>query len=267
MTPARFVIPALVVALAPAPAAATYTVLAVDADSGRMAVASATCLPQAAFRGMGAAGLHDVQAVVVPGSGVAVAQAEVDPTGAIRTSLQRALEAGTAPEQALRDLASAPGIARRQLALLDRRGRAATFSGPDTIAAVAAVSGQVRGTTLYYLILGNLLASDAVVTAAAGAFEAGRGDLVDRVLAAMDAAETAGGDRRCSCEAPSPPAPGRCTVRHALVAYLLTSGGTADDGGPAASLFLEVTDEDRRTGEDPSPVRALVRRFDVLRAR
>ena len=70
----------LIVVMLPAPALATWSIVAVDQSTRRLVIASATCVPQAAFAGFPAKGLMDVQAIVVPGKGVAAAQAGVDRT-------------------------------------------------------------------------------------------------------------------------------------------------------------------------------------------
>src|SRR5687767_15805493 len=62
------------------PAFATWSVIAVDQKTREVVIASATCVPQAAFASFPAKGLMDVQAIVVPGKGVAAAQAGVDRT-------------------------------------------------------------------------------------------------------------------------------------------------------------------------------------------
>jgi hypothetical protein len=62
------------------PAFATWSVIAVDQKTREVVIASATCVPQSAFAGFPAKGLMDVQAIVVPGKGVAAAQAGVDRT-------------------------------------------------------------------------------------------------------------------------------------------------------------------------------------------
>jgi len=69
---------AVILALTPQ-AFATWSILAVDTASGQMVVASATCLQQSVFPRLGARDLRDIQAVVVPGKGIAACQAESTP--------------------------------------------------------------------------------------------------------------------------------------------------------------------------------------------
>ncbi len=50
---------------------ATWSVIALDRATGQVSIASATCVAQGRFAGFPADGLMDIQAVVVPGIGVA----------------------------------------------------------------------------------------------------------------------------------------------------------------------------------------------------
>jgi hypothetical protein len=59
-------------------ASATWSVVALDRTSGVVAIASATCVSQDRFERFPAKGLMDIQAIVVPGKGIAAAQAGVD---------------------------------------------------------------------------------------------------------------------------------------------------------------------------------------------
>ena len=70
----RILLFALLLAAMPSSAFATWSVIAVDRSTGRVVIASATCVnDDDAF-------LKNVQAVVVPGKGVAACQAGVDGT-------------------------------------------------------------------------------------------------------------------------------------------------------------------------------------------
>ena len=111
---------------------------------------------------------------------------------------------------------------------------------------------------------------EAVVLKAVEAFVAAMGTLADRVMAAMEAADAAGGDSRCSCDrGPKVDAP--CTAKTAHVAYILeaaktdTNGESYNDG--KYSLFIRVTDQDITPQEDANPVRTLRMRYDRARKR
>src|SRR5689334_8464574 len=96
------------------PASATWSVIAVDRSTGTVVIASATCVPQAGFAGFKAKGLRDIQAIVVPGKGVAAAQADVDATRANQRFIFAELQKGTSPDKIIEALKSDPRIEDRQ---------------------------------------------------------------------------------------------------------------------------------------------------------
>jgi uncharacterized Ntn-hydrolase superfamily protein len=256
--------------LTAAPASATWSVIAVDRASATVVIASATCVTQAAFTRFPAKDLRDIQAIVVPGVGVAAAQAAVDNTRANQKLIFSELQKGTPPEQILALLRQDPQIARRQFGIVDLQGRTAGFSGEGNGAVSLDRQGTVEGTGIFYSIQGNILRSEAVVLKAVEAFVAAKGSLTDRVMAAMEAADAAGGDSRCSCDrGPKVDAP--CTAKTAHVAYILealkndTNGGSYNDG--TYSLYISVTDQDITPQEDANPVKTLRLRYDRARKR
>lgn len=257
--------------LVPVGLSATWSIVAVDRETGRMVIASATCVGQRAIRSFPAEGLWDVQAIVVPGRGIAAAQALVDRTRENQMRIRRELEAGTDPDAILAALSEDPAFDARQFGIVDLQGRSAGFSGARNGVASLAVQGAVRGTGIHVSIQGNLLASDAVVLDAMAAFLAADGTLEDRVMAAMEAADRAGGDARCICTTPPvPEAP--CAWRTAHVAYLLVAepGDAVEPDTHSRgdwSLFLHVTDEDITPEENANPVVTLRMRYDALMAR
>jgi uncharacterized Ntn-hydrolase superfamily protein len=268
----RRVIPVLVAVVTlgvPAAASATWSVIAVDTRTGRVVIASATCVSQEALRGFPSRGLMDIQAIVVPGVGVAAAQAGVDRSRDNQRLIHRELQAGTSPERIIQLLREDPDIERRQFAIVDARGRAAGFSGAENLEASLAVQGEIAGEGIVFSIQGNILASDDVVHRAVEAMQDAGGSLTDRVMAAMEAADAAGGDRRCTCETePVPDAP--CNGRTSHVAYLVAAepddlpGESFNDG--EWSLFIDVTDENIQPHENANPVITLRQRYDAWRA-
>ena len=272
MRPMRFagLLALLTLVLLPAAASATWSVIAVDARTGRVVVASATCVAQARLLNFPAKGLMDIQAIVVPGVGVAAAQAGVDRTRSNQTLIYEQMKAGTEPLEILKMLYADENIANRQFGILDLQGRFVGFSGTGNSAASLSVQGRVRGTDIYYSIQGNILASDMVVHNAAMALEAEDGDVLDKVMAAMEAADDAGGDRRCTCETePVPDA--ACDSRNAHVAYILAAdrndpeGQSFNDGD--YFMFLDVTDQNIQSNENGNPVITLRMRYDAWKAR
>jgi uncharacterized Ntn-hydrolase superfamily protein len=260
---------AAVMLFAPTAAYATWSVVAVDKATGRVVIASATCVAQANLERFPAKGLMDVQAIIAPGFGVAAAQAGVDRTRENQRLIHAELMKGTHPSAILQLLMADPAIQGRQFGIVDLEGRFAGFSGARNGAASLSVQGQVPGTEIYYSIQGNILASYAVVQNAVRALETTTGTITDRVMAAMEAADAAGGDRRCTCEtAPVPKAP--CRTRTAHVAYLLAAdssdkqGASFNDG--TYSLYINVTDQDIQPDENANPVVTLRQRYDAWKA-
>lgn len=260
---------ALALLCGPQLAEATWSVIAVDQRTGRVVIASATCVSQERLRGFPANGLMDIQAIVVPGVGVAAAQAGVDRTRANQRLIHRELRRGTDPERILELLREDPDIERRQFAIVDIQGRCAGFSGSENGEASLDVQGRVPDTDIYFSIQGNILASDQVVHDAVEAFLATDGELEDRAMAAMEAADAAGGDRRCTCATePVPEAP--CNGRTSQVAYLLVAepddaeGESFNDGD--WSVFIDVTDENILPHENANPVITLRMRYDAWRS-
>ena len=88
-----------------------------------------------------------------------------------------------------RALSERPHPAFRQLAVVDREGRSAHFTGERILGVHAVASGPG------YVAAGNLLASQAVPKAMADAFAAGAVDhLAERLLKALEAGLAAGGE-------------------------------------------------------------------------
>ncbi len=78
----------------------------------------------------------------------------------------------------------------RQVGVVDAQGEAATFSGTKCNAWAGGKTGK------HYACQGNLLTGPEVVEEMAKAFEASKGPLAWRLMAAMEAGEKAGGDKR-----------------------------------------------------------------------
>jgi uncharacterized Ntn-hydrolase superfamily protein len=78
----------------------------------------------------------------------------------------------------------------RQLGFVDTQGRTAAHTGDRCIA----YAGHHMGDG--YTVQSNMMGNDKVVGAMAAAYEAARGDLAERMMAALDAAQAVGGDIR-----------------------------------------------------------------------
>ncbi len=260
---------ATVLMLIPSPAEATWSIIAVDARTGLVVIASATCVSAEGLRSRG--GLMSIQAVIVPGVGVAAAQAGVDGTRANQMLIFEQLRAGTDPDEILRMLSTDENFQRRQFGFVDLQGRMAGFSGEGNGFAALAVQSEVRGTGIYFAVQGNILESDDVVLDAVTAFMAEEGTVVDRVMAGMEAADRAGGDSRCSCRTdPVPDTEASCRHRTAHVAYVAAAKGEDPTGEGHSdgtySLFIDVDDENTTREESANPVETLRMRYDTWKA-
>src|SRR5262249_2157480 len=78
----------------------------------------------------------------------------------------------------------------RQVAIVDARGNVAAHTGTATIAYAGDHQGQG------YSVQANIMANAKVWPAMARAYEAAQGPLAERLLSALDAAQSAGGDVR-----------------------------------------------------------------------
>ena len=74
--------------------------------------------------------------------------------------------------------------------MVDAAGNAATYTGAECMAWAGGLTGPG------FACQGNILAGPAVVSEMAAAYQAARGSLADRLVAALAAGQAAGGDRR-----------------------------------------------------------------------
>jgi uncharacterized Ntn-hydrolase superfamily protein len=101
------------------------------------------------------------------------------------------LEEGKSAEETLKAMLDAdPGKESRQLAIVDAKGNIAAFTGKSCFAWAGSKSGK------NYSCQGNILAGEDVITKMAEAFESAKGSLAWRMMAALEAADKAGGDKR-----------------------------------------------------------------------
>jgi uncharacterized Ntn-hydrolase superfamily protein len=101
------------------------------------------------------------------------------------------MAAGLSAAQALERLIAADeGRARRQVGLVDAAGNPATFTGDECHDWAGGLTGG------HYAAQGNILVSAATVEAMARSFEQATGELADRLVTALAAGQSAGGDRR-----------------------------------------------------------------------
>jgi uncharacterized Ntn-hydrolase superfamily protein len=124
-----------------------------------------------------------------PGVGAVATQSFTEPSyGVLGLTL---MKAGKSAPEALKALLSAdPDREVRQVAIVDASGRAAAHTGTKCIQAAGHEVGEG------FTVEANLMDQATVWPAMARAFRAAKGDLADRMLAALRAAQAEGGDIR-----------------------------------------------------------------------
>jgi uncharacterized Ntn-hydrolase superfamily protein len=170
------------------------------------------------------------------GVGVVATQSFADPAyGPLGLELMRA---GKTARQALAGiLASDPGREVRQVAMLDAYGTVAVHTGKKCIHAAGHVEGE------QFTVQANLMMNDKVWPSMAKAYRETKGDLADRMLAALDAAQEVGGDIRGKQSA----------------AILIVSAKSS--GKPWSDRIMDLRVEDH-----PEPLKELRRLVNVHRA-
>jgi uncharacterized Ntn-hydrolase superfamily protein len=158
---------------------ATYSIAACDLDAGQWGVAT-----QSKFLAVGS-----VVPWAEPRVGAIATQAYANPRyGPEGLGLLR--EGLSAEEVVERLTAADEGRDQRQLGIVDREGRSASFTGAECLEWAGGRTGPC------YAAQGNILVSAATVDAIAETFESSKGTLAERLLDCLDAAQAAGGDRR-----------------------------------------------------------------------
>lgn len=157
----------------------TYSIVAYDPNSRELGVAV-----QSHWFSVGS---------IVPwaeaGVGAVATQSFVDPSyGPLGLAL---LQKGKSPQQALKALlAGDPQSATRQVAIIDTEGQVAVHTGSRCIAEAGHAKGE------FFSVQANMMRNDRVWPEMKQAYDSAEGDLTDRLLSTLEAAETAGGDIR-----------------------------------------------------------------------
>ena len=170
---------ALLFAMAPAPARATFSIVAYDSTTQELGVA----VQSRAFS-----------------VGMAVPWAEAG-VGAVATQSLVLVDYGPEGLDLMRKGVPAPAALKqllakdeakngRQVAMIDAKGNVDAWTGPDCIPAAGNHVGKG------YSCQANLMSNEKVWPAMAAAFEAAKGDLAERMMQALEAGEKAGGDIR-----------------------------------------------------------------------
>ena len=204
----------------------TYSLVARDPETGELGVAvqsrsfrTGSVVPWAAA-GVGAVATQSFSLRSYGPKGLALLGEGASPEAVLST---------LTGEDELRDF--------RQVGVVDALGRTAAYTGAACIPAAGSTFGDG------YSAQGNMLASDNVVPALAAGFETTTGTLAERLLAALEAAEAAGGDFR-----------GR------EAGAILVVGGDADDPNADSPL------SDLRVDNHPDPLGELRRLLNLEQA-
>jgi len=203
----------------------TYSIVARDSATGQMGVAVQSHW-------------FSVGTVVIwakAGVGAVATQSFAEPAyGPLGLELMRL---GRPAPDALRALVSTdPDSAVRQVAMIDARGRVAAYTGARDIQAAGHHVGKD------YSVQANLMDRPTVWPAMARAFEGAQGDLAERMLQALEAAQREGGDIR-----------GRQSAAIVIV-------GPENTGRPWADRIFDLRVED-----DPNPLVELRRLVTLSR--
>ena len=165
--------------LVPSPLAHTYSIVARDPKTGELGVAvqshyfSVGPVVPWAEAGVGAVATQSLVLV------------DYGPKG---LDLMRA---GMTAQQALDSLLKAdPHNEGRQVAMVDAKGNVAAYTGPKCIPDAGHLTGD------QFTVEANLMSNPSIWPAMKSAFEKADGDLAERMLKALEAAEKAGGDIR-----------------------------------------------------------------------
>ena len=204
----------------------TYSIVARDAATGQMGVAV-----QSHWFSVGS-----IVTWAEAGVGAIATQSFVDPAYGPR-GLQL-MKSGLSAEQALEALLLVDdGRDVRQIAFVDTSGTVAAHTGAACIEAAGHHVGEG------YSVQANMMLNDKVVPAMAKAYESTEGDLAERLMAALEAAQSVGGDIRGKQSA----------------AMIIVKG--ASTGRSWADRVLELRIEDH-----PTPIAEMRRLLGVHRA-
>ncbi|MGB9728833.1 MAG: DUF1028 domain-containing protein [Thermoprotei archaeon] len=158
---------------------ATFSIVASDPEVGDLGVAVAS-----KFIAVG----HVVPWVKIKVGAVAtqaLANVKYGPTAL------RYLSRGFSPSDVIKKLIEKdPKREHRQIGIVNAKGEAAAYTGSQCLPWAGHITGNG------YSVQGNILAGENVVQSMASAFENTSGELVDKLLASLEAGEKAGGDRR-----------------------------------------------------------------------
>ncbi len=204
----------------------TFSIVARDPETGELGVAV-----QSHWFSVGS---------IVPwaeaGVGAVATQSFVDPSyGKLGLDLMRA--GRNAPDALKALLAGDEGRDVRQVAMIDAQGNVDAWTGSKDVPAAGHIVGK------NFSVQANLMLNEKVWPAMSRAFEETKGDLAERMLAALDAAQAAGGDIR---------------GRQSAALIVVTGKPT---GKPWADKIFDL-----RVDDSPEPLKELRRLVTLQRA-
>lgn len=204
----------------------TFSIVAVDRETGDLGVAVASKFIAAG----------SIVPWVKLGVGAVATQAWANVKfGPVILAL---LEEGYTPRRAVEAVLSVdPRREHRQIGVVDAKGEAYAFTGKECLP----YAGHIVGDG--YAVQGNILTGEEVLEAMARAYESTRGELVDKLLAALKAGDEAGGDRR-----------GKQSAAVVVVRRCGGYGGCEEGVGKYVDL---------RVDDHPDPVNELIRLFKI----
>jgi uncharacterized Ntn-hydrolase superfamily protein len=210
------------------PLAHTFSIVGRDPATGEMGVAV-----QSHWFSVGS-----VVTWAEAGVGAIATQSFVDPGYGPRglDLMRKGTPASAALEQLVAADAQRDG---RQVAMIDTEGRVSAYTGKSAIAAAGHRIGRE------FAVQANLMANENVWPAMADAFESTKGDLADRMIAALEAGQRAGGDIR---------------GRQSAALLIVTAKGTGRPWVGADRVF------DLRVDDHPQPITELRRLVRLQRA-
>ncbi len=204
----------------------TYSIVARDPDTGQLGVAV-----QSHWFSVG-----PLVAWAESGVGAVATQSFIDPNyGPLGLEL---MKAGRTAQEAMDALVNTDeGKDVRQVGMIDKDGNTAVFTGNSTIP----YAGHKMGKN--YSVQANLMEKSTVWDAMAHAFESSEGDLAEKLLVALEAAQNEGGD-----------------IRGRQSAAILVVSGEAT-GFPWVDRIFDL-----RIADHPTPVKELRRLVQLKRA-
>lgn len=218
----------------------TWSVAAIDPETGDVGVAGASCVPTHA----------DALAALVPGKGAAATQAGFDINN--RNVVFAALQEGLTAEEIIERVTD-PSVdtmtSRRQygvVTLHDGEVHTAGFTAPERLGTTGEPgptrwAGVMGDPTWGVTVQGNTLVNERVVADGLEAFRwedpTGFNTLADRLMRALEAGAIAGGDVRCNDET---------TRQTAALAFIVVARGTDP---PYATESIGMSDQ----GTDAAP--------------